>query len=224
MLGNRSALDHHESNGLYVQYGAGLTGPSEWINFDASPTLWLERRWLIGRLVKKNATRFSPNIQFSDIVKGLPIRPNTVDGLYASHVLEHLTLEDCLIALAHSYHLLKPGGRFRLVVPDLRARAELYISDHGSEHGASWFLRSSGLGRERRMRGLVGKLSQAFGRSAHLWMWDEVSMSDALARVGFTQIRRCEFGDAEDAMFRLVEEESRFYDQGIRELAMEARK
>jgi hypothetical protein len=224
MLSNRSALDRRGSNGLYVQYGAGLTGPSEWVNFDASPTLWLERRWLIGRLISKNAARFSSNIQFGDIVKGLPIPPNTVDGLYASHVLEHLTQEDRLIALAHSYHLLKPGGTFRLVVPDLRARAELYISDHGSEHGASWFLRSSGLGRERRMSGLVGKLTQAFGHSAHLWMWDEASMSDALASAGFTRIRRCEFGDAEDAMFRLVEEEGRFLDQGIEELAMEARK
>jgi hypothetical protein len=119
------------SDGIYVQYGAGLTGPSEWLNFDASPALWFERLWLIGRLVKKNETRFSPHVRFGDIVKGLPILPNRVDGLYASRVLEHLTLEDCLTALANSYKLLRPDGIFRLVVPDLRALAEIYNASHG---------------------------------------------------------------------------------------------
>jgi hypothetical protein len=215
---------HTRSKGIYIQYGAGRSAPPEWVNFDASPTLWLERLWCIGRLVKKNETRFSPHVRFGDIVKGLPILPNTVDGLYASHVLEHLTLEGCLIALTNSYRLLKPGGIFRLVVPDLRARAELYIASQGKEYGASWFLRSCCLGRERQTPGLTNRVALIFGHSVHLWMWDEASMSDALANVGFTRIRRCEFGDSEDAMFRIVEDKSRFYDLDIRELAMEARK
>jgi hypothetical protein len=71
---------------------------------------------------------------------------------------------------------------------------------------------------------MINKVAQVFGHSAHLWMWDEASISNALASIGFTRIPRCEFGNAGDAMFRLVEEESRFHDQGVRALAMEARK
>jgi SAM-dependent methyltransferase len=209
---------------LYVQYGAGVAGPPEWMNFDASPTLRVERLALIGRLIKKNDVRFSEHVRFGDIVKGLPVAADSVQGLYASHVLEHLTLADCLTALSNSYRILRPGGVFRMIVPDLCARAERYLACNGSEQGAHWFMRSSGLGRERREAGVVGRLAQVFGNSAHLWMWDQVSLTAALARTGFVRIRRCEFGDAEDSMFRLVERRDRFYDGDLRELALEARK
>ncbi len=219
-----AAVAQRGSRGLYVQYGAGRTGPSQWVNFDASPTLRIQRIPLIGRIIVGSERRFAPEILYGDIVRGLPIPPDSVDGLYASHVLVHLSLEDCLIALDNSRKVLKPGGIFRLIVPDLRARAERYVSDRGRGHGAHWFMRSSGLGREVRGRGIVDRLGQMFGNAAHLWLWDEESMRKALAGVGFAHIRRCEFGDAQDPIFRLVEVEGRFYENGIRELAIEARK
>ena len=59
---------------LYVHYGCHHCAPVEWLNFDASPTLRLERLPVIGRLVRKNAGRFPSNILYGDIVSGLYVR------------------------------------------------------------------------------------------------------------------------------------------------------
>jgi hypothetical protein len=59
----------------YVQYGCGLSSPDSWINFDASPNLWLERLPVLGRFYSgtKNLegrivrSRFPENIRYGDI-------------------------------------------------------------------------------------------------------------------------------------------------------------
>ena len=85
-----------------MQYGCGLSAPNEWLNFDASATLKWERIPLIGGISSKNAQRFPANAKPGDIVKGLPVPPACCAGIYASHVLEHLALEDFHAALRNT--------------------------------------------------------------------------------------------------------------------------
>ncbi len=211
-------------SGLYVQYGCGFCAPDGWKNFDASPTLRFERLPIIGRLLTKNANRFPENVRYGDIVKGLPLADGTVDAVYASHILEHLALEDFYVALHNTWRLLKAGGVFRLIVPDLRWRAEVYVgaSAHGNPEASSAFLRSCCLGIETRPRGLWRMMISTFGHSRHLWMWDEPALSAALQAAGFQNIRRAKIGDSIDPMFGKIEEEGRFFDGTHPELAMEA--
>ena len=96
---------------MYIQYGCGLSAPENWKNFDSSPTLRLQKVPLLGKLVNK--TPFPSKVIYGDIVKGLPgIKDNSCDGVYCSHVLEHLSLEDFRIALRNTLNILKPGGYF----------------------------------------------------------------------------------------------------------------
>lgn len=210
----------------YVQYGCGCSCPSGWINFDSSPTLRLQRLPIIGGLFRRGDTVFPQDVRYGDIVKGLPVADASVQGIYASHVLEHLSYDDFWTALHHTFRMLKPGGIFRLVVPDLQARAERYLRDTGLNRpeANSWFMQATRLGRERRSRGLGPLLRETLGGSTHLWMWDENSVAAALRKTGFTGIRRCRFGDCADAAFRQVEEAERFHDShaDIEECAMEA--
>lgn len=196
---------------LYVQYGCGFSAPKSWRNFDASPTLYFERIPIVGRLYTKNQRRFPANVEFGDIVRGLPIPSSSCDGVYCSHVLEHLALEEFRIALRNTKTMLKPGATFRLVVPDLELAARRYLSDRSVE-AAGNFMRETSLGRETRPRGLLGFVSSWLGLSSHLWMWDERALAAELDAAGFRQIRRAKFGDAEDAMFSQVEEEERWID------------
>lgn len=216
------------SGPIRVQYGAGWLAAPGWLNYDASPSLRLERLPLIGRLVKVNENRFPDDILFGDIVKGLPIKPGTVSAIYASHVLEHLCYDDFWRALANTYALLKPRGVFRLIVPDLEARASRYLDSvrSGDPEAASRFLRESYIGRESPARTAGRWLRQAFGNADHLWMWDEPSMTAALLKTGFVDIRRCILGDAEDPGFSCVERADRFRDVGTGdiEIAMQCRK
>ena len=88
---------------IYVQYGCGLSAPKEWTNFDVSPTLRIQKTPLLGTILKsKLNTTFPSNVLYGDIIKGLPIDENSCDGLYCSHTLEHLSLQDFRKALINS--------------------------------------------------------------------------------------------------------------------------
>ncbi len=212
--------------GVYVQYGCGPSCPRGWINFDVSPTLRLQRLPLIGKLFKRGSIIFPDEVRFGNIVKGLPIAEGSAQGVYASHVLEHLPLTEFWIALESTFRMLRPGGIFRLVIPDLEIRARKYLEkiNAGDANASSWFMQTTCLGLEYRSRGLRALARGIFGNSAHLWMWDENSMTAALEKVGFIGVRRCRFNDGQDEAFRLVEDARRFYDDSadLEECAMEA--
>src|ERR1051326_8391978 len=129
------------SDGLYVQYGCGFSAPEGWLNFDASPTLRFERSPL-GFLYTRNERRFPKTVQYGDIIRGLPIPEASCRGLYCSHVLEHLALDDCGTALANSLHYLEPGGVFRIVLPDFAAYVREY-TENTSDQAAIAFMESS---------------------------------------------------------------------------------
>jgi SAM-dependent methyltransferase len=208
----------------YVQYGCGYCAPPGWRNFDASWTLRVERLPLVGRFMTKNTRRFPMNAMPGDIAKGLPLPDGSADGIYASHVLEHLSRRDFFAALDNTHRLLRPGGVFRLIVPDLEFRARRYVADldAGRIDANDRLLRSGSLGLETPPAGLVNLAAYAFGGSKHLWMWDWPSIKAALEQAGFASVRRCRMGDSGDPMFEQVEDHGRFFDEetGTPELAV----
>ena len=199
---------------VYVQYGCGLSAPPEWVNFDSSPTLKIQKTPLIGKLLAGRLnTKFPPNVKYGDIVKGLPVTRSSCDGIYCSHVLEHLSLHDFRLALLNTYKILKPGGIFRCVVPDLEYLANNYLAALKSdpEKASITFMgKDSLLGAETRARGIKGMMVTWLGNARHLWMWDKHSLAAELRKAGFTQIRRADFNDSEIEAFKLVEDRSRF--------------
>jgi len=195
-------------NRLYVQFGCGLCAPKGWRNFDASPRLRVERCPVIKRFVRHPL--FPGNCEYGDIVKGLPLAPGSCDFIYSSHVLEHLNLEDFRIALTHVLTLLRPGGVFRSVVPDLAAAAQAYLASQEKDR-ATVFLKSLALGKERKIRGVMGLLRSVIGNSQHQWMWDYEGLEAELQKAGFVDIRQAYFGDySMDPMVGNVEHESRW--------------
>lgn len=196
---------------LYVQYGCGWSAPQGWRNFDASPTLRFERLPLVGRLYTKNGARFPENVEYGDIVRGLPIGDGTCDGVYCSHILEHLTLSDFRLALENTYRILKRNATFRLVLPDLLIAAHRYVNNPAVDASMS-FLRETCLGEEARPRSLQGLLASWFGNSKHLWMWDFKSIVPELQTAGFVDVRRATFADSPDPMFANVEAKERWED------------
>ena len=191
-------------NKLYVHFGGSYAGPAphEFHNFDASPTLRLERFPLLSSLVNKNPNRFPSNVRYGDITRGPLVAGGSADGVYCSHVLEHLSKEDCQRALHNVYDMLKSGGVFRFVFPDLKSLALDYVN---SKLDANRFMIETGLGVERRPKNFYGFLKSFFGNSSHLWLWDEASIFAELDKAGFVCIRRAAFGDSVDPMFSLVE-------------------
>ncbi|MEH2048731.1 class I SAM-dependent methyltransferase [Nostoc sp.] len=204
----------------YVQFGCGLCAPSDWVNFDSSLAMRLQKLPIFGKLIPSGPFgRFPSNVRYGDIVKGLPLPDNTVDILYCSHVLEHITLEEFRQALKNCYRHLKPGGIFRLVLPDLEFMAQQYIKSTSPEASLE-FMRITWLGKERRKRSLLAFLKEWVSGTEHLWMWDYKSLSLELQNVGFSDIRRAYIGDSDIAAFSQLEDPERWKN----ELGIQCRK
>lgn len=198
------------SENTHVHYGCGwCSAPSAWRNFDASPTLRFERLPVIGALYRRNERRFPDNVEYGDIVRGLPVVAASCRAVYCSHVLEHLSLSDCRLALLNTLRILQPGGTFRLVVPDLEESVRRYIGDHSSS-AALQLMRDTRLGCEARPKGLAGFVVSWLGNAKHLWMWDWKALKQELEQAGFIGVRRASLGDAADPLFGLVEDQDRW--------------
>jgi hypothetical protein len=147
---------------------------------------------------------FPRHIDYGDIVAGLPILPNSCELMYASHVLEHLALEDFRKALRNTRSYLRGGGIFRLVVPDMERLSREYLAS-ADANAVHRFLNETRLGASRRETGFTSVLRERFGSSAHLWMWDYKGLAAELKGAGFSSVRRADFGDSSDPRFQDVE-------------------
>lgn len=195
----------------YMQFGCGHTSnPEGWINFDASPTLFLQRIPLLGSLTRRFIRpRFPDNIIFGDILYDLPIEKGSCKGIYCSHVLEHLSLEDFRVAIKNTYLYLAPNGIFRLVMPDFDYIVQQYIKSKNPSASID-FMKESYLGVIKRERALLKFLRNYIGNSNHLWLWDFKSTKSELEKVGFKEIRNAQLGDSRNPKFNEIEDESRW--------------
>ncbi len=69
----------------------------------------------------------SAEVRQYDLRKGLPYQDNSFQGVYHSHVLEHLTPAEARLLLRECRRVLKPGGVIRVVVPNLEDIAGNYL-------------------------------------------------------------------------------------------------
>ncbi len=102
----------------------------------------------------------------------MPFERESFDLIYASHVLEHFTRFFVLAALTHWRDLLKPGGVLRLAVPDFEA-----ICKHYTKY--------------LDLQQLAGLLygGQDNMVNAHQVAFDEFTLTEALKKVGFVEVR-----------------------------------
>lgn len=69
-----------------------------------------------------------PHIQHNRIVDDLsPFEDNSVDLIYASHVLEYFYLDDVPRVLKEWRRVLKPKGILKIAVPDFEGLAKAYL-------------------------------------------------------------------------------------------------
>lgn len=210
----------------FVQIGSGLsTGPS-WISFDSSPTLVISKIPLLGRplLGLLKGPRWPLDIQYGDIVRGLPLPDNSCGLIFCSHTLEHLSLSDFKAAQKNIFNHLKFGGIFRCIVPDLEAYARNYLQKikmkDESGSAAINFMRNTSLGCENSRSGFWARLREAVSNSRHQWMWDKQTLIEFLASQGFKDIQQRNFGEWASPHFEEIETPERHIDS----ICLECRK
>jgi predicted SAM-dependent methyltransferase len=110
----------------------------------------------------------------------------SIDAIYASHVLEHVSQAEVLPVLLGVRRILKPGGPFMVSVPDLDVLCHLFISPWAPPD-MKWHA----------MRMMFG--GQIDRHDFHFVGFNETFLTDFLTKAGFTDIRRVQsFGMFKD--------------------------
>jgi len=107
---------------------------------------------------------------------------NSVDLIYACHVLEHIRRLKIANVLKRWHEILKPGGKLRIAVPDFEKVAYLY------KNGEPIY-------------NLLGFLygRQDYELNFHYYCWDFQSMEQDLKEAGFFAVTRYEWRETEHA-------------------------
>tara|TARA_Y100000748_G_C15348196_1_gene430770 strand:+ start:118 stop:738 length:621 start_codon:yes stop_codon:yes gene_type:complete len=206
---------------MNIHIGCAYTIGKSWKNYDATPTAVLEKIPLIGKIIKINQKRFPRELIYGDITRKLLSPKNEAQNIFCSHVLEHLSNDEMKNALNNIYQMLKPNGCFRLIVPNLENRVKKYIDDKDANN----FIEKLGMGQKNINNNIFSKIKSLFGNTKHLWMYDYDSLSLELSKVGFINIRNCNFGDSQIEVFSEIEEKNRFIDDnGMPEICIECTK
>jgi SAM-dependent methyltransferase len=175
-----------------VNLGCGLSIAPGWINIDNSPNARLARyprlRWILWKLGILSDFHYSVNwarsIRIHNLKKRLPYADSSIDYLYTSHLLEHLTRRDAQRLIREAFRGLKPGGIIRIVVPDLTIGARQYLAslevNPNDAKAAPDFLNWL-------------QLSRPGVRDPHLWMYDSPSLAAILGEAGFINTTVCEY-------------------------------
>jgi len=116
--------------------------------------------------------RYLPSVDRIDNVRFLrSFKENSVDVIYASHVLEHFSRWDYHQVLKRWYDLLKPGGTLRIAVPDFKKLAQYYLETKKLSD----------------IRGLLYG-GQDYPENNHFWCWDYNELHQDLSEIGFKNI------------------------------------
>lgn len=65
-----------------------------------------------------------------DLTQGIPAEDNSLELVYHSHMLEHLSYTEGIEFMRECYRVLKPGAKMRILVPDLGLWIKAYTENN----------------------------------------------------------------------------------------------
>jgi len=142
-----------------------------------------------------------------DLRRRLPFPDDSVDKIYSSHFLEHLTFRQGQQHLKECLRVMKPGGTFSICVPSAKPYLEAYCSgkplDHDTwiKHEPAWNDTSA-----IDVVNYVAYMDEVdfivLKHAAHQYMFDEDNLLKVLEKAGFKNARLREFDPVVDLEWR----------------------
>lgn len=157
---------------------------------------------------------------YLDATSRWPVEDGAASHVYSDNVVEHLPLAAGRAMLAEAHRVLRPGGRIRLVTPDIRRHVQLYLDGSTSVTGP--------VGNTYRSLGLVVEhpvdlIRIPIGEFGHHegYLYDFDTLRAELERVGFHSVTEVAPGQSEDPELnaldtRAAEGEGQFAVEAIR--------
>ncbi len=186
----KRAIPAQHTAQIKVNLGCGLAIAPGWINIDGSLNALIAN---LPGFFHKIAYRLSGARQYysedeycsilqgntfmhHDLAYSIPLHDGSVDFIYSSHFLEHLSRKDAENLLRESYRVLKPGATVRVTVPDLEYAVKLY-----------------GMGKKEEMLTQYFFADDDSHYARHKYMYDFPLLREVLEKTGFKDVRRCTF-------------------------------
>lgn len=124
----------------------------------------------------------------TDVTKLPMIKDNSVDLIYASHIIGYFDRVEIVSVLNEWYRILKPNGILRLATPDFHSMVVLY-------NGDGEMLLENILGP------IYGKMDMDGKKIYHKTSYDLTSLKKVLTDVGFNGVIRYDWRSTEHSEF-----------------------
>lgn len=185
-----------------VNIGCGSNPTENWLNFDNTPAIKLANSplkyrvaKLFGMLNKNHIENIEwnkkNNIKYADATKNIPLPSGSVEAIYTSHMLEHLSRKGAKSFLYEAKRILKMDGVLRVSIPDLKIYIEKYLKNEDADEFMTGILVEAPP---------INTFKQKIflllnGYRHHQWMYDGKSLSNLFKEVGLKNIKICTQGE-----------------------------
>ncbi|MBP5973257.1 methyltransferase domain-containing protein [Brasilonema sp. CT11] len=193
---------------LKLNLGCGSHIPSGWVNVDYALGAWIAKLPVLSIINKKFKIinfDWSDKIFMHDLRKKFPWEDNSVDVVYSSHTLEHLSKTEGQHFLKECHRVLKPNGIIRIIVPDLRYIVNKYTQ---GEIAADEMLDELYVSYDSPRDGALKRRLAPFIRFPHKCMYDTPALLRIMSEIGFEVASRQAF-ESEIEDVRAIERSSR---------------
>ena len=130
---------------------------------------------------------------------GLPFEDSSVEVIFSSHFIEHLTFEEGLNFIKECHRVLKPNGILRIVCPDIMIWIDKVYNAKDVEFFEIYknaidvdFWENSVYNVKDKVKTNIQVLNSMIYNWGHKWMWDFESLKTELESVGFGSIEQME--------------------------------
>jgi predicted SAM-dependent methyltransferase len=176
IIRNRAMFANRKVRGCYLDLGCGPNISPDFCNLDYNWHPGVDICW--------------------DVTHGLPFPNGYIGGIFTEHMLEHITFDNALGLLTECHRILRVGGALRIVVPD----GELYLSEYAKHVAGSAALipYTEDDARSFAFVTPIISVNRIFRYHGHEFIWDYETLRFALLRAGFTNVKKCAFGEGAD--------------------------
>jgi SAM-dependent methyltransferase len=210
------------SSEVKLNLGCGLQCPAGWINIDSSIGARLSKFPILSRVLHAVIPKswgilpnvnWPANVKWMDITKRFCFADNSVDVIYTSHTIEHLTYDEAAFVFKECFRVLKMGGLIRVIVPDLSVMVNSYINNRTqAPHLAAKKLLDDTFYFEIPIpKGFLQLLKFHFRKkNNHYFLYDHEGLAHQLALAGFIDTVSCKCNESKIANIDNIDIESRF--------------
>jgi predicted SAM-dependent methyltransferase len=130
----------------------------------------------------------------TDLRRGLPLPDGSAQYIYSCHMIEHLTYpSEVLPLLREACRVLRPGGVFRIVVPNIEPCLRAYVENDReffAQRAKYWPSASQEPSMLAQFLAYFGASPDALDQSGHKYGYDFETLAYALTAAGFEKVHR----------------------------------